>query len=306
MVKKSFLKDLFQASMLNKLLIINIFIYLLISIADVLCYLIVPPNTDYISALTVKYFAVPAYGWNLLTRFWTPFTYMFLHVNFWHIFGNMLWLFFMGRMFTQLLTNKHLFGVYVLGGFSGALLYILSYNIFPVFSQVLPMSLCFGASASVTAIVISVAVLRPDERVYFFGIFPIALKWLALFYVVYDLMQLSGDNAGGHFAHLGGAVFGAIFGWQMRQGKDLTKGFNKIIDSIVSLFSFSGKRGMRVVYRNSNAKTSDTSRMSDAQYNQYKAKEQQRMDEILDKISKSGYTSLTSEEKEFLYKMSKK
>lgn len=302
------LKTLFQQSMLNKLLMINIGIYLLIAVSNILFYLcgMGQANVGYADYIVLKYLAVPAYLPSLAVKFFTPITYMFLHTEFWHILGNMLWLYFMGQLFATFLNNKQLFGVYFLGGLSGALMYVLAYNIFPVFAGVLPGATCIGASAAVSAIVIAIAVMQPNYEVRFFGIIPVSLKWLGIIYVVYDVFQLVGENAGGHFAHLGGALFGFIFATMLKKGKDITSGFNKMVDWIVSVWPTGGKRSnMRVAYRNTKEQTR-SSYMSDGDFNQNKASDQQRMDEILEKISKSGYNNLSKEEKEFLFRMSRK
>ena len=193
-----------------------------------------------------------------------------------------------------------------MGGLTGAAVYLLSYNVFPVFQAALPTSVCLGASAAVTAYIVLIAVLQPDYRVLFFGILPVTFKWIALAYVVFDVFQLTGGNAGGHFAHLGGALFGLLFAVNLKKGKDITVGFNNLIDKIVSLFSFSSTRRrqpeMKVSYQN----TKDVREMTDAEFNQNKAEDQKRTDEILEKISKSGYDNLTKEEKAFLFRMSRK
>ena len=297
--------------MLNKLLGINIAVYLLICIAGIFTFLfgidIITEQTRISAAEYIcnDYLAVPAALDRLLWRFWTPITYMFVHFDFWHIVGNMLWLYFMGQMFLMVFDNKQLVGTYILGGLSGALLYVLSYNLFPVFQSATQLSSCVGASAAVTAIVIAICVMRPNMEIRIFGIIPMTLKWLGIIYIGFDLMQISGSNSGGHIAHLGGAVFGALFAWQYLRGKDLTKWFNNLIDKIVTILPSPSKtngqkRNMRVVY-NENVRE-----MSDSDFNRMKAENQKRMDEILDKISQSGYQSLTKEEKEFLFKMGRK
>ena len=305
------IRSFFKASMLNKLLGINIAVYLLISIAGIFTFLFgLDVVTEQTRISAAEYFcndflAVPAALSKLLWRIWTPITYMFVHFDFWHILGNMLWLYFMGQMFLMVFDNKQLVGTYILGGLSGALLYVLSYNLFPVFQMSMPYSTCVGASAAVTAIVIAICVMRPNMEIRIFGIIPMTLKWLGIIYIGFDLLQITGSNAGGHIAHLGGAIFGALFAWQYTQGKDLTKWLNNLIDKIVTILptqSASGgkKQKMRVVYN-------DSARdMSDSDFNRMKAENQKRMDEILDKISQSGYQSLTKEEKEFLFKMGRK
>jgi membrane associated rhomboid family serine protease len=296
--------------MLNKLLGINIAVYLLISIAGIFTFLFgldtiaAPDKTSLVEYVGNEYLALPASLHKLLWRVWTPITYMFVHFGFWHILANMLWLYFMGQIFLMVFNNKQLVGTYILGGLSGALLFILSYNIFPVFSNVVEGASCVGASAAVTAIVIAICVMRPNMEIRIFGIIPMTLKWLGILYVVFDVLQITGDNSGGHIAHLGGAIFGALFAWQYSNGKDLTKGFNNLMDKIVTLLPSANqsgkKRKMRVVYNNTNHSASNSD------FNRTSAENQRRMDEILDKISQSGYQSLTKEEKEFLFKMGRK
>jgi len=297
------IRSFFKASMLNKLLGINIAVYLLISIAGIFTFLFGAP--DLAEFYGNEYLALPASLHNLLWKIWTPITYMFVHFDFWHILANMLWLYFMGQIFLMVFNNKQLLATYILGGLSGALLFVLSYNVFPVFSTAVQGATCVGASAAVTAIVIAICVMRPNMEIRIFGIIPLTLKWLGILYVVFDLFQITGSNSGGHIAHLGGAIFGAIFAWQYINGKDITKGFNNLIDKIVTLMPSSSQSGgrkqkMRVVYNE------NTREMSDSDFNRMKAENQKRMDEILDKISQSGYQSLTKEEKEFLFKMGRK
>ena len=296
------IKTFFKSSMVNRLLVINVAVYLLISIAGIFTFLF-----GYIGlaeSVGNNILALPAAPGKLLWRFWTPITYMFTHFGFWHLLGNMLWLYFMGQMFLMVFDNKQLFGTYILGGLSGALLYILCYNVFPVFSQAVTVSTCVGASAAVTAIVIAICVMRPNMEIRIFGIIPMTLKWLGILYVVFDVLQITGDNSGGHIAHLGGAIFGALFAWQYSNGKDLTKGFNNLMDKIVTLLPSANqsgkKRKMRVVYNDTKHSASNSD------FNRTSAENQRRMDEILDKISQSGYQSLTKEEKEFLFKMGRK
>lgn len=289
--------------MLNKLLGINIAVYLLITVAGIFTFLFgMGGAAEYVVNNAL---ALPASLLRLLYRIWTPITYMFIHYGFWHILGNMLWLYFMGQIFMMVFNGKQMFGVYILGGLSGALLYVLFYNLFPVFSSVVNTSTCIGASASVTAIVIAICVMRPNMEIRIFGIIPLTLKWLAILYVAYDLIQITGSNAGGHIAHIGGAIFGLLFSTMYRKGKDITNKFNSIIDKIVTLWPTKkySKSNMHISYRN-NSKT--THYTTDEEYNQNKAAQQARMDEILDKISQSGYDSLSKEEKNFLFKMSGK
>jgi membrane associated rhomboid family serine protease len=218
---------------------------------------------------------------------------MFLHKNFLHILFNLLWLYWFGRIFTEYLDGKKLAGVYILGGLSGAFLYILAYNIFPVFFQQLQMSYALGASAAVMAIVISIAVYVPDYTVYLLFIGRVKIIYIALIgFLVTSLFDFS-INTGGKIAHIGGALFGFIYILQYRKGVDLTRWLNRLIDSITGLFK---PRTRLTVSRR---------RETDYDYNKRKKEEQDEIDRILDKIAKSGYDSLTKQEKEILFRQSK-
>jgi membrane associated rhomboid family serine protease len=204
------LKDDFRAlvangNSLNQLIVVNIVVYIGLSlIAVILALFKLQPGWYHIVS---GYLAVPAYLPNLLFRPWSLLTYMFVHGGFFHILFNMLWLYWIGRIFQDFLGTKKLVALYFLGGFAGALMYIISFNFFPLFSTKLVSAKAVGASASVLAIVVGTATLLPNYtlRLFLFGNVP--LKYLALFMIVIDLLSLAGNNAGGHFAHLGGAIF---------------------------------------------------------------------------------------------------
>lgn len=285
-----------SGSMLTKLIYINIAVFLFVN----LCYLIDFLFKVEIFSNIVIWLAVPAKLSELLFKPWSPVTYMFLHEDFWHILGNLLWLFFLGRVFLMFLQEKQLLSVYLLGGLAGAALYILTFNIFPVFRDVLDRSIALGASASVTAVIIAIAVYKPNFSLYFFGLFRIQLKYIAIFYVVYDFVSILQGNAGGHIAHLGGAIYGYFFIRYYSEGKNIAKGFDRFMDKLFTYFKpgSKSKRNIKVTYRQQNPP------VSDYEYNARKQSEQERVDRILEKIKKSGYDSLTKEEKEFLFRVS--
>ncbi len=303
------IKSFYKESMINKLLLINVAIYLVLTIVRVVMALM---EYDAIfDIFSSSYLSLPAEPKRLIMRFWTPITYMFVHYDFWHIFGNMLWLFFMGKIFVENFNNKQALGLYLMGGLGGALLFTLFYNLIPAFHHVRAISTCVGASAAVMAIVIALCMARPNIEVRIFGILPVTLKWLGIIYVVFDVVQISGSNSGGHIAHLGGALVGFLFAMMIRRGKDITAWLNSIIDKVVSIWpsrpgKASTKTKMHISYINTEYTEHSARNMSDSDFNQQKADDQKRIDEILDKISKSGYNNLTKEEKEFLFKMSRK
>ncbi len=223
--------------------------------------------------LVREYFCLPGAGKIFFLRFWTLGTYMFLHVGLGHIFGNMLWLFFLGRIFCELLGSKRMVIVYLLGGVSGGIFYL----VIAAFLGWGDESRLLGASASVMAIVVGVATHAPDYRVFPFGI-SMKLKWLALFsFIITSVVDLS-MNTGGKVAHIGGAAFGML--WALNYN-------NKLFANM-----FKRRPKMKVVHKTRN----------DTEYNTQKTAVKKRIDEILDKISRSGYDSLSKDEKEFLTK----
>lgn len=244
-----------------------------------------------------NWFAVPSNLGDLIIKPWTIITYMFLHIDFWHVLINMLWLYFLGRLFVQFLGSKKLVSVYIAGGIAGALLYIISFNIFPVFSTVAPIALALGASASVMAIVVAIATYTPDFiiRLFIFG--NVKLKYIAIVVFVLDLVGISNSNSGGHLAHIGGAILGYLFAMQWKKGKDITAWVDKSIVFIQALAKPSQKSRMKVKYKRTK---------SDFEYQDKKKEEQEVIDHILDKISKSGYDSLSKTEKEILFRASNK
>lgn len=281
-------QQIIQANTLKRLLIINITIFLVLRIGNSLSGLFLTPVFEFIYVSRVL--AIPASLPELITRPWTIITYMFLHWDIGHILFNMLWLYWMGSIFREYLGDKKLLATYLAGGVAGAIFFIAAYNIFPRFYDILPDAFALGASASVLAITVGAATLLPEYRVslLFFG--PVKLKWIALVTILLDLISISGSNAGGHIAHLGGALYGYIYIRQLQNGRDLTAWLTRFFDRI------SGKGRMKVVSNRPKR---------DEEYNIDKRTRQERMDEILDKISKSGYGSLSREEKEFLFKVSK-
>jgi membrane associated rhomboid family serine protease len=218
---------------------------------------------------------------------------MFLHKNFLHILFNLLWLYWFGRIFLEYLDGKKLVGVYLLGGLSGAFLYVLVYNIFPVFFKQLELSYALGASAAVMAIVISISVYVPDYAVNLLFIGRVKIIYIAIIgFLVTSVFDFS-INTGGKIAHIGGALFGYLFTLQYRKGRDLTRGLNRFLSAFFGIFK--PKPKVTVTHRKSE---------SDYDFNKRKKEEQIEIDRILDKIAKSGYDSLTKQEKELLFRQS--
>ena len=285
-----------QGSTLTKLILINLGVFLFLKLLSVFFFLF--QNTETFDTL-IRFLALPADLDILASRPWTVLSYMFLHEGFLHILFNMLWLFWFGKIFLEYLDQKKLLSVYLLGGLVGGALFILSYNIFPAFQQTLYGSIALGASAAVMAIVMTISFYAPDYKINMMFIGPLKLKYLALAVIVIDILSIQGDNAGGHIAHLGGALFGFVYASQIRKGKDISRGFNRIMDWVFSLFKRRSK--LKVEYKRPAGKPEN-----DIEFKQRKAGEQKEIDHILEKISKSGYDALSKKEKEILFRSSKK
>ncbi len=270
-----------------KFIIINLSIFVLVKIISL-------GGEEYANKF-VEWFAVPTNLKKLLFKPWTPFTYMFLHEGLMHFLGNMLWLYFLGTIFIQFIDEKKLIAVYIIGGLSGAALYIFVYNLAPLFLLTKIDSVAIGASGAISAIVIAISVYKPNFTIRPFGFFDLKLKWLAVIFIAIDIISLWGENTGGHVAHLGGAAYGFIFGYKLTKNNDITEWFTSLFTNI----SKKKKPKMKVKYNNSIPR-------SDYEYNKDKADMQEEMDRILDKISQKGYKSLTNREKNFLFRFSDK
>ena len=288
-VRESFRKG----NILHKLIYLNLGIFLTVQIVRIILFL----SSSYdLFGNFLNYLAVPSNLDVLSTRPWTLVTYMFLHVDFIHILVNLLWLFWFGTVFIQDLGLKKLLSTYLLGGLTGGILFVIFYNIFPVFSQARESSVALGASASVMAVVIAAATYRPDRRMHLILIGPVKIVYIALAMFILTSMVDFSVNTGGKIAHIGGALMGFLIAYYYKQGKDITRGFERMLDRMATWFK-PAKQKMKVTHKRSS---------DDIEYNAQKANEQKEIDIILDKISKAGYDSLSASEKELLFKMSNK
>ncbi|RIV45252.1 rhomboid family intramembrane serine protease [Flagellimonas pelagia] len=227
---------------------------------------------------------------------WSLVTYSFFHAGLMHIFWNMVMLYFASRIFLNLFDAQKFINVYFLGVIVGGLVFLLSYNVFPTLLNT--NTALIGASAGVTAVLIFVCAYIPNQevRVFFFNI---KLWYIGAFFVLMDLIQIPyGGNIGGRLAHLGGALLGYVYARQLFKGNDIGSGFTKLRNAIASLFKPREKKApMKTVYKKSATVNNK------ADYD--KQAKQRKIDIILDKISKSGYESLSKEEKDFLFKAGK-
>jgi membrane associated rhomboid family serine protease len=232
----------------------------------------------------LTYFYIPSNLGKLIIRPWTLLTNIFFHAGFWHLLGNMILLYFIGRILEDFMDFKKIWKIFLYGGISGAMLFVISYNIFPVFNEVVGYKKLLGASGGVTAILVATGTFLPRYQIRPFGLFNVELRWVALFFVFRDLYMFPvSDNTGGLFAHIGGAIFGLIFILNL-QGKITKPNLNQ------TSFFWDKKRDERMrgpIITDKKPKPN-----------------QDEIDAILDKISQSGYDSLSKNEKDVLFKAS--
>lgn len=240
---------------------------------------------------------------DLLWKPWSLITYSFLHAGFLHLLFNMMVLYFSGRLFLTFFTQKQMFGLYILSAVFAGLVYIVSYNTLPLFTH-LGSGKMVGASAAIMAILVATAVYSPHYRVRLMLIGTVKLWHIAIVFIVLDLINVSVENQGGHMSHLAGALFGYLYIKALQNDKDLSKVVSNTVSFFENLFKPKKKPSHNFkVHKNTRKNKETTSPASRG--TQAKNVTQRRIDDILDKISKSGYDSLTKEEKEFLFKVGK-
>ncbi|WP_075341974.1 rhomboid family intramembrane serine protease [Tenacibaculum agarivorans] len=274
-----------RASMVEKLIYINVAIFILELILSSFSGLY-GPRTNFIEV----WFALPSNLSSFLSKPWTIVSYGFLHSGFIHILSNSIWLYVFGRLFIEYFTEKQVLSFYLLGTFFGGLAFLFAMNYFPVFSGSKPPIV--GASAGISAIIIGIATHIPNYqlRIPLINVY-IKVWHLAAFFILMDLISLSGGNGGGHFSHLGGALFGFLY-VHYASNKELN-----LFSSFQNLFK--PKRApLKTVHKSGNVKPKGT-------YST-KSENQQKIDSILEKIGKSGYDSLSKAEKDFLFQQGKK
>lgn len=282
----------------TRLILINAAVFLFISLLTILYML-----TGYsmllgtIQETVLRNITLPLGFGRFLVKPWTLFTYMFAQQEFLHILWNMVSLFWFGKLLSYYTATKKIIPLYILGGIAGGLVTMIVFAFVPMFHGYAGNNL-IGASASVTAIIVATATLIPDVKVNLLLIGPVKLLYLAVIVIFIDVLNVASEaNVGGNIAHLGGALMGYVFIVQYKKGRDMSKWINRFFDWVKGLFKIKPKSTMRTVHKRA---------VPDEEYNMNRKAHQQTVDEILDKISKSGYESLTKAEKDILFKASNK
>lgn len=270
----------------EKLIVLNVIFFVIPFFLKTLLYLFNIPSTTFLS----WFHLLPSFT-EVLYRPWTLITYSFLHGSFMHILWNMILLYFVSRMYLNLFSEQQFLKNYLLGVLVGGLVFLIGYNLFPVFNGMYPPLV--GASAGVMAVLIFVATYTPNQEVRLLFI-NVKLQYIGIALVVVDILQIPNGNAGGRLAHLGGAFIGFLYANQLQKGNDIGSGLDRIWNFISSLFVAKKVKNMHTVHRSETVSKNKT-----------KNGQQQKIDAILDKISTSGYESLTQEEKDFLFRAGK-
>jgi membrane associated rhomboid family serine protease len=284
---------------LIQIILINVIVFLLLNIL-----MLVFKWTgvkDWYSLFIAENLMLPANLSAFIIRPWTLITYFFSHEGIFHILFNMLFLYWFGKLVEEYLGNRRLINLYLLGGLFGGVLYLLIYNLIPYYNNQIERSVMLGASGAVYAVVVGAATLMPNYTFFMFLLGPVRIKYIAAFYIIMSFVQLSADNnPGGNLAHLGGALLGFIFIKQLKKGTDIGQPLTTLAESIKKLFA--RKPAMKVTYHK---KESGRNRSTVSSYSQSSyTPNQDEIDAILDKISRSGYESLTKEEKQKLFRAS--
>ena len=278
-----------QLNVAEKIILINIICFVLPFLLRTLLFLFNIPSDHFLGL-----FELSSSFKDLIFKPWTIFTYGFLHSGFFHLFWNMYLLYFSSSLLLNLFANDIFLKLYFLGILIGGLTFILSYNFFPVFQDANPYMV--GASAGVMSIFIFISTYSPELEVRLI-LFNIKLRYLGIAFVLLDVIQIPYGNSGGHIAHLGGAFYGFIYAQRLQKGIDIGLPLERLIIKTAKLFNAKSK--FSTVHKNEvKLKTKENKIPIE--------KNQKKIDEILDKISQSGYESLSKEEKDFLFKVGKK
>lgn len=292
------LKNRFLAeNIVGRFIYINIAVFILFAMIDVVATLF---NINPLAAYLKMWLELPSAPADYIRQPWSLVTYMFLHGGLMHILWNMLALYWFGKIFLSFFSTRHFTGLYLLGGIVGGLFFIMAYNIFPMFTSSGNNTHLVGASAAVLAIVTASAVRVPDYKINLLLIGTVKLSTLAVATVIISLLLMTSDNAGGSFAHLGGAFAGWAFAYYLNKGRDLTLYINKAIDYVANICRNGFKRSHKPKMSIFKGKRSD-----DYGYNAQKKEQGAEVDKILEKLKKSGYSSLSEEEKKKLFDASK-
>ncbi len=277
-------------NMITRLIILNIGIWAVMAL--------IKSFSPSAYVVLLDYTAIPGEPLQLLFRPWTIITHIFIHAGFWHVFWNMMVLYWFGRILGDLIGDRHMLPLYFAGGIIGGLAYFVSYQLMPGYIG----AYALGASAAVMALVLAAGRVAPDYIMHLLIIGAVKLKFIVLALLFFDLLGVMGrDNTGGHIAHMAGMAMGWYFISQLGIAGDITARFTGIFGWVTRLFSGRDNRRprrespLKVKYRSEKLNKTP----------QDNTPTTEKVDQILEKIKKSGFESLSAEERDILARASK-
>lgn len=286
-----------KGDVLTRLIFVNGAGFVLMLLFQIVYGLVTAESFGFSKGIFQHFLGLPLNNFEgFLYKPYTILTHFFIHHDILHVGFNMLLLYFLGKLFLNYFSQKQFLGLYMMGGLITGLGLILATTLSPLFTASVP---AVGASAAVMSIVIGITFYAPNTIVRLFGVIPIKLMWVGIFMVVQDLLKFDQSNTAGHLGHLIGAGVGYWFAASFKQGKDITQWMTKLINTVNGIFK--PKPKMKVVYNQQKVR-----KMTDEEYNVNQKVTQSEIDSILDKISASGYSSLTKREKDILFQYSNK
>ncbi len=289
-----------QGNVLTRIIIANTLIFILINLLYVFTFHISAGESS-VYTIIERSLSISNNPIHILKNPWSIITHMFLHKGFWHFGWNMLLLYWFGRIVGDFLGDRRVLPIYILAGLSGMVTFMIAMYFLPVAGT--GVHYAMGASGAIMGILLCAAMISPDYTLHLLIVGSVKLKYIAAIVIFVDIVGTAGfNNTGGHFAHLGGALFGMIYATYLKNGRDLT-------EPLQQLFQWFNQKKeaatnpknefIKVVHRKSDEEKKE-------QKPQRSKSEQQMIDEILDKIKKHGMDHLTDEEKDILYNASKK
>jgi membrane associated rhomboid family serine protease len=302
-------REFSYGNMVTRLVFVNVCVFVTVLLSWIVLSIITGDKTPPIYTQIIHFFSISSSWLHNLTHPWVVFTSMFLHEGFFHILWNMLFLYWFGRIVGDLLGDHRVLPLYLLSGLVGNAVYFISANLLAYGGNGIHYAL--GASGAVTGIIMAAGVTAPDYRIRLLFLGEIKLKYIVGALLLIDLAMIAKqENTGGHYAHLGGALMGWFFVYQLRKGNDFSLPVNNLLEKIQFFFQRIGqpeikRPGPRKVYTHPDAKRKQNQRKTDPE-TPLDSSHQEQLDAILDKIKEQGYESLTQDEKEFLFKASQK
>ncbi|MDB5242405.1 MAG: rhomboid family intrarane serine protease [Spirosoma sp.] len=289
---------------LVQLILINTVVFLTLLLAK--AGLMMAQNTHMYNIIMAQ-LMIPSGIRSFLYKPWTLITYFFTHDDIFHILYNMLFLYWFGKLIDEYLGNRRLVGLYMMGGIAGGLLFLLMYNTVPYFQGLSDTGKMLGASAAAFSVAVGAATLLPNYTFHllFFG--PVRIKYIVFFFITFSIAKaVGGNNVGGELSHIGGALMGFFYVKLLQNGTDIGRPIYWLMESWSSIFR--PMPAVKVSYRQRSNASTQASPFASASGSSstLSTPDQDEVDMILDKISRSGYESLTREEKQKLFRASQR